>query len=114
MNVTSRDFRVRLPTQATAEPDLLSVTENGVTVGADLLEVKGQRGMSVSGSVSASQLSGHPNQDLHLSALSGRLQAQGALGVMLEAPAGGLNVTAGGDLKIQSIGGPVSVHTDTC
>ena len=113
VNVTSRDFRVRLPTQTATDPDLLSVTENGVTVGADLLDVKGQRGMSVSGSVRTSQLSGHSSQNLHLNALSGSLQVQGDQGVSLEALAGGLNVTAGGDLKIQSNNGPVSINTYT-
>ena len=102
---------MRLPSQAATEPDLLSVTENGVSIGAHMLEVKGQRGMSVSGSVSLSQLSGHPSQDLHLRAPSGSLQAQGAQGVALEAAAGGLTLTAGGDLRIQSSNGPVSAHT---
>lgn len=113
VNVTSRDFRVRLPSQAATDPDLLSVTESGVLIGADVLEVKGQRGMTVSGSVSVSQLNGHPSQDLHLRAPSGSLQAQGTQGVMLEAAAGGLSVTAGGDLNIQSNNGPVSAYTDT-
>ena len=102
---------MRLPSQAATEPDLLSVTENGVSIGAHMLEVKGQRGMSVSGSVSLSQLSGHPSQDLHLRAPSGSLQAQGAQGVALEAAAGGLTLTAGGDLRIQSSNGPVSART---
>ena len=101
VNVTSQQFSVRSPTQIQSEPDLLSVYNNEVKVGADTLDVTGGRGMTVN-KLETSAISSLASNDLQLSAPSGQVEIFGAQGLMIGSSVGSVDLRANGDLEITS------------
>ena len=112
--MTSDQFRVRLPSQSPTSPDLLAVQGSTVQVGADVLQVRGQRGLSLSGPLNVSEVRGHASTDLNLVSTSAEMHLTGRSDLKLQSLVGGVELTAGRDLVLQSDTGSVSsVSSDT-
>ena len=95
VNITSNQFRVRLPSQSSSAADLLAVEGSTVRVGADLLEVKGGRGLSVSGGLNASGIRGHAGGNLDVVSMSGELGVTGRSGLRMTSVVGNVEMMAG-------------------
>jgi delta-sarcoglycan len=112
VNITSNQFRVRLPSQSSSAADLLAVEGSTVRVGADLLEVKGGRGLSVSGGLNASGIRGHAGGNLDVVSMSGELGVTGRSGLRMTSVVGNVEMMAGQDLILQSNDGSIILESD--
>ena len=109
LNISTDSFQVFSQDQPSPGEPLLSVTSDGVTVGAAVLEARGTLGTTLEGPLETSQVQSAPNQPLRLEAPSGNVSLIGSSGVSIQAgPLGNVDITSTGDINLQSQNGDVS------
>ena len=112
LNISTDTFQVFSQDQSSSGP-LLSVTRNGVSVGATTLEARGTLGTTLEGPLETSQIQSAPNQQLRLEAPSGELSLIGSNGVSIQAgPLGNVDIMSAGDINLLSQDGDVSCGFD--
>lgn len=101
LNITTQLFQVATPTSPSPA---LSVTDDGITVGASQMVVQGTLGTILNGPLEAGEITSHPNADLSIESASGSLMMVGRGGVSIQdGPAfGGVQVTSNEGLSISS------------
>jgi len=86
----------------------LLLLDNGIlTIGADILEAVGTRGVSMEGPVEADTIRAHNKQQLNIESASGSMNILGSQGVSIEATAGQINIQSADELLLRSVSGPV-------
>lgn len=109
LNITTQLFHVATPSSLSQSP-ALSVSDDGVSVGASQMEVTGTLGMILNGPVETAQISSHPSEDLHLESAAGSVVVVGRGGVHIEDGPGldGVEITSNEQVSIASRSGAVS------
>ena len=102
--VQSNRFQVSSPERN----DPLLILNNGeLTVGADILEAMGTRGVSMEGPIEADTIRAHNKQQLSIESASGSMNILGSDGVSMEATAGQINIQSADELLLRSVSGSV-------
>jgi len=86
---------------------LLTLDNGALTIGADILEAVGTRGVSMEGPVEADTIQAHNKQQLNIESPSGSMNILGSQGVSMEATAGQINIQSADELLLRSVSGSV-------
>ena len=100
-------------TEGQPRPPLLSLSEDGVSIGATQVEVTGSLGASIAGPVETRAVQSPPNADLQLQSLSGGLVLTAAGGLVIQDSPGsdaGVSLTSNADLTLTSQSGQASLQ----
>ena len=109
LNISTDSFQVFSQDQASPGEPLLSVTSEGISVGAAMLDARGTLGTTLEGPLETSQIQSAPNQPLRFESPSGELSLIGSSGVSIQAgPLGSVDITSAGDINLQAQNGDVS------
>ena len=113
LNITAQLFQVATPTNPSPA---LSITDDGITIGAAQMEVQGTLGIILNGPLETDEISSHPNSDLSIASVSGSLMMVGRGGVRIEdGPAfSGVQITSNEALSISSRSEVSKIMVVTC
>lgn len=111
LNISTDSFQVFSQDQASPGEPLLSVTSEGVSVGAAMLDARGTLGTTLEGPLETSQIQSAPNQPLRLESPSGELRLIGSSGVSIQAgPLGSVDIMSAGDINLQAQNGDITLN----
>ena len=122
LNVTTPSFNVFTNSASSPTDPTLSVSNEGVSIVSNQLNVRGTLGVSLSGPLEAPQVISPPSEDLELISPSGQVRLVGSGGVRIEDGVAfrGIEVSSDDDVTITSQSGSVSwshisfsLHTHT-
>ena len=111
-NVTAPSVQVFSPSATTPS---LTVNQEGVSVDAQLLDVRGSLGLTLNGPLETQTVRAPAGEDLEVLSPSGQITLTGSQGVRIEDGVGftGIDITGSDDVTITSRFGTVRVHTHT-
>ena len=111
-NITAPSVQVF---SSSATTPSLTVNQEGVSVDAQLLDVRGSLGLTLNGPLETELVRGPAGENLEVLSPSGQITLTGARGVRIEDGVGfsGVHITGSDDVTISSQFGTVSVHTHT-
>ena len=111
INISTKRFSVHGPQEGREQKPILSVSSEGVWVGAAELQVTGPLGLNLNRPLETSQVQSPANQDLQLQSLSGKVEVRGGSGVIIHdgnTGSGGVTITSQADISLSSQTGQVS------